>query len=80
MADCGGVRRRDHARSDCVETPLKRFKKILVDVDLSWGERHVSDELSAPNAEAVRQAMWLTKLNSASIDFLFMLDSSAKAQ
>ena len=59
---------------------MKRFKKILVGVDLSWGDRFVSEELSAPNAEAVRQALWLAKLNSASIDFLFSLELSAKAQ
>lgn len=59
---------------------MKRFKKILVGVDLSWGDRFVSEDLSAPNAEAVRQALWLAKLNSASIDFFFSLDLSAKAQ
>lgn len=59
---------------------MRRFRKILVGVDLSWGDRFVSDELSAPNAEAVRQALWLARLNSASIDFLFSIDLSAKAQ
>ena len=59
---------------------MKRFRKILVGVDLSWGDRFVSEDLSAPNAEAVRQALWLAQLNSASIDFLFSLDLSAKAQ
>jgi universal stress protein E len=59
---------------------MKRFKKILVGVDLSWGDCFVADELSEPNAEAVRQALWLGQLNSASVDFLFSLDLSAKAQ
>lgn len=59
---------------------MKRFKKILVGVDLSWGDRFVSEDLSEPNAEAVRQALWLAQLNSASIDFLFSLELSAKAQ
>ncbi len=59
---------------------MKRFKKILVGVDLSWGDCFVADELSEPNAEAVRQALWLAQLNSASVDFLFALDLSAKAQ
>lgn len=59
---------------------MKRFKKILVGVDLSWGDRFVTEELSPPNAEAVRQAFWLAKLNSASISFVFALDLSAKAQ
>ncbi|MGI9457580.1 MAG: universal stress protein [Aeoliella sp.] len=59
---------------------MKRFQRILVGVDLSWGDRFVAEELSAPNAEAVSQALWLAKLNSATIDFLFSLDLSAKAQ
>ena len=59
---------------------MKRFRKILVGVDLSWGDCFVGDELSEPNAEAVRQAMWLAKLNSASLDLLFALDLSVKAQ
>ena len=59
---------------------MKRFKKILVGVDLSWGDCFVADELSEPNAEAVRQALWLAQLNSAAVDFLFALDLSAKAQ
>ena len=48
---------------------MKRFNKILVGVDLSWGDCFVADELSEPNAEAVRQALWLAQLNSASVDF-----------
>ncbi len=59
---------------------MKRFKKILVGVDLSWGDGFVADALSEPNAEAVRQTLWLAQLNSASVDFLFSLDLSAKAQ
>ena len=59
---------------------MKRFKRILVGVDLSWGDGFIADELSEPNSEAVRQALWLAQLNSASIDFLFSLDLSAKAQ
>ncbi|QDU44626.1 Universal stress protein E [Symmachiella dynata] len=59
---------------------MKRFKKPLVGVGLSWGDCFVSDKLSEPNAEAVRPALWLARLNSASIDFLFALDLSAIAQ
>jgi universal stress protein E len=59
---------------------MKRFRKILVGVDLSWGDCFVSEELSAPNAEVVRQALWLAQLNSATIDFFFSLDLSEKAQ
>ena len=59
---------------------MKEFKKILVGVDLSWSDRFVCQELSTPNAEAVHQAQWIAKLNSASIEFLFALDLSARAQ
>lgn len=59
---------------------MKRYKKILVGVDLSSRASLVSEEVSAPNAEAVRQAIWLAKLNSATVDFLFALDLSVKAQ
>ncbi len=59
---------------------MKRFKKILVGVDLSWGDRFVSQNLTPPNEEAVRKALWLAQQNSASVDFLFSLDLSAKAQ
>lgn len=59
---------------------MKRFKKILVGVDLSWGDCAVADRLSEPNAEAVRHALWLAQLNSASIDFFFSLDLSVRAQ
>lgn len=59
---------------------MKRFKKILVGVDLSYGDRLVTEELSAPNAEAVRRAIWLAKLNSASVDLVFSLDLSPNAQ
>ena len=59
---------------------MKQFKKILVGVDLSWGDRFVSEQLAPPNEEAVRQALWLAKINSASISFFFTLDLSAKAQ
>ena len=59
---------------------MKRFKKILVGVDLSWGDHFVAQELSVPNAEAVRQALWLAKLNSASVSFFTSLELSAKVQ
>lgn len=59
---------------------MQRFKKILVGVDLGWAHRAVAEELSDPNREAVRQAIWLAKINGASIHFLFCLDLSAKAQ
>lgn len=59
---------------------MRRFKNILVGVDLSWGDRFVSEELSEPNAEAVRQALWLARMNSASVDFFYSMELSCKAQ
>ena len=59
---------------------MKRFKSILVGVDLSWGDSFVAEELSEPNAEAVRQALWLAQMNSAKIEFVFALDLSARTQ
>ena len=59
---------------------MQRFKKILVGVDLGWGDRFVTHQLSPPNASAVDQAVWLARLNGASVGFLFALDLSAKAQ
>ena len=59
---------------------MQRFKNILVGVDLSWADRYVAEELSPPNAEAVRQAISLAKLNAASIDFFYALDLSPKAE
>lgn len=59
---------------------MKRFKNILVGVDLSQGDRLVTNELSVPSAEAVRQAMWLAKQNSATVHFFFALELSARAQ
>ncbi len=59
---------------------MERFKKILVGVDLSWADCLVAEELSAPNEQAVSQALWLAELNSASVDFLFSLDLTAMAQ
>lgn len=59
---------------------MRRFRNILAGVDLSWCDRFVSEDLSTPNAEAVRQPLWLEKLNSVSVDFFSSLDLSAKAQ
>ncbi|QEG36329.1 hypothetical protein Pr1d_36420 [Bythopirellula goksoeyrii] len=47
---------------------------------MSWRDHFLSNELSPPHAEALRQALWLAQLKSASIDFVFSLDLSAKAQ
>jgi len=59
---------------------MKRFSNILVGVDLSAGDRFVGDKLAPPTEEAVARAMWLAKLNSARLLFLYSLDVSAQAE
>jgi len=59
---------------------MKRFENILVGIDLSQGDRLVSDELTLPNSEAVQRALWLAKKNSAQLLFFCALDISAKTQ
>jgi universal stress protein E len=58
---------------------MNRFKNILVGVDLAAGDRLVADTLFE-NAQAVRQAMWLAKLNNSRIKFVYSLDISERAQ
>ena len=53
---------------------MKRFKSLLVGVDLSRGDRYVSDELVPPTEEAVQRALWLARTNSASVLFFYSLD------
>ena len=55
---------------------MKRLKKILVGLDLSWDDCFVADELSGPNAEAVRQALWLARYP----EFDYMFTESASAE
>jgi universal stress protein E len=59
---------------------MKRFTDILVGVDLSAGDRFVCDELAPPTEEAVQRALWLAKLNSARLLFLYSQDVSAQTQ
>lgn len=59
---------------------MKRFKNILVGVDLSQQDRLASRNLTPPNAEAVERATWLAKINSADVTFFYALDVSASAQ
>ena len=59
---------------------MKRFKNILVGTDLSRGDVLVSSELTPPNQEAVARALWLAKLNGASLLFVYALDVSVRAQ
>ena len=59
---------------------MKRFKNILVGVDLSQADRYVSDLLPEPTVEAVERAIWLAKMNSARLTFFYSLDVPASAQ
>lgn len=59
---------------------MRGFKNILVGIDLSQGDRFVSNELPPPTVEAIERALWLAKLNSARLTFFSALDISAAAQ
>ena len=59
---------------------MKRFRNILVAVDLSSGDKLVCPELSAPNREVVRQAVALAAESGARLCFYTALDVSADAQ
>lgn len=59
---------------------MRRFKNILVGVDLSFEDGVVSDSLPPPTIEAVERAIWLARLNSARITFFHALDVSTEAQ
>jgi len=59
---------------------MKQFKKILVGVDLSVGDKMVGEELSPTTSEAVERALWLAKLNSAHLQFFYSLDIGQQAQ
>jgi universal stress protein E len=59
---------------------MQRFQNILVGVDLSQGDRFVSDQIPPPSVEAIERARWLAKLNSARLTFFYAVDASAPAQ
>lgn len=59
---------------------MRRFKHILVGVDLSQADRFVSTELPPPSVEAVERALWLAKHNSARLTFFYALDVSAATE
>ena len=63
-----------------VAAEMKRFKNILVGVDLSGGDRYVCADLNPQTSEAVRRALWLAKMNPARVTFCFALDISAPAK
>ena len=59
---------------------MRRFKNILVGVDLSQADRFVSSGLPPPSLEAVERAVWLAKRNSARLTFFYAIDVSAAAE
>lgn len=59
---------------------MKKFKNILVGVDLSPGDQFISNELPPPSAEAIERALWLAKEHSARLRFFYALDVSAATQ
>lgn len=59
---------------------MRRFKNILVGVDLSGDDRFVADAPGLPSERAVEQALWLAALNGARVTFLYAVDVSPQAQ
>jgi len=53
---------------------MKRFRNLLVAIDLSHADRLVSPDLTPPNRKAVEQGIWLARINRARITFLTVLD------
>lgn len=56
---------------------MKRFKKILVGVDLAQGDTLVSDNLAPPTEEAIARAIWLAKGNRSRLTFFHVLQPFA---
>ncbi len=56
---------------------MKRFKNILVGVDISEADRFVADQPAGPSKAAIDRALWLAKDNSARVLFTYVLDPSA---
>lgn len=59
---------------------MKRFKKILVGVDLSQGDHLVSDQLPEPTSEAIRRGVWLAQTSGAELTYFSSIAISARAQ
>ncbi|MBX3434037.1 MAG: universal stress protein [Pirellulales bacterium] len=59
---------------------MKRFRNILVGVDLADGDRLVGDTLSAPSVQAVEQALWLARTSGAKVTLMYSLDVCARTQ
>lgn len=59
---------------------MKRFKNILVGVDMSYGDRLVSDRLGDPTRQAIDTAIALAKESGAELCFMYSLDVDAAAE
>lgn len=59
---------------------MQHFRKILVGVDLSKGDRLATANLSAPNEAAVERALWLAGRNKAELTFFTAIDVSPHTQ
>jgi universal stress protein E len=59
---------------------MQRFRNILVGLDLSNADRLAGVELTPPNAEALRRAIWLAAHTRGTLTIFSVLDLSAHAQ
>lgn len=59
---------------------MKRFRNILVGVDLLPGRGPVADSLPASSAQAIERAAWLAKQNGSRITFLYSMNVSERDQ
>lgn len=59
---------------------MQHFRKILVGVDVSSGDRLASSELSPATLEAVKRGVWLARQLTAEVTFQATLDLSAETE
>ncbi|HUG93911.1 MAG TPA: universal stress protein [Planctomycetaceae bacterium] len=59
---------------------MQSFRRILVGVDLSHGDRFAASELNPPTEEAIRRATWLAGQVSGEITFFAALELSPQVE
>lgn len=59
---------------------MQQFRKILVGLDLSCGDRLAAAELTPTTRVVIARAMWLAEQNNASLTFMSALEISAHAR
>ena len=59
---------------------MQHFKKILVGVDLSHGDRFCNEKLNPPTIQAVQHAIWLAQHRSAEVTFMAVLELSPQTE